>query len=160
MVTVSVDGLRARHGKHVVLDGLTLRMGTGVHGLLGPNGAGKTTLMRTLATIKPPAAGMVRLLDLDPEDRNARTEIRKRLGYLPQAFGYYQNFTVAEFVEYMAWLKEIPRDRVSGAVDRAISRVSLSSRAESKMKTLSGGDAAPRGDRPSHRQRPRPVAPG
>lgn len=139
MTTVSVDGLRARYGSHLVLDGVSLRMGTGVHGLLGPNGAGKTTLMRTLATVMRPGAGKVRLLGHDVARRESRTEVRRRLGYLPQTFGYYPRFTVAEFVEYIAWLKQMPPDRVPDAVERAIVRVGLTDRAKSKMKKLSGG---------------------
>lgn len=54
MPTVSVDGLRTHYGSRTALDGVSLRLDTGVHGLLGPNGAGKTTLMRTLATVARP----------------------------------------------------------------------------------------------------------
>lgn len=57
MATVSVGGLRAYYGSRTALDGVSLRMDTGVHGLLGPNGAGKTTLMRTLATAARPNEG-------------------------------------------------------------------------------------------------------
>ncbi|MGH3321596.1 MAG: ABC transporter ATP-binding protein [Streptosporangiaceae bacterium] len=139
MTTVSVDGLRARYRARVALDGISLRMGAGVHGVLGPNGAGKTTLMRTLATVIPPREGKVRLLGLDVSRRENRTQVRRRLGYLPQTFGYYRGFTVAEFVEYIAWLKQMPKDRVPDAVDRAVARVGLADRAGSKMKKLSGG---------------------
>jgi ABC-2 type transport system ATP-binding protein len=139
MGTVRVDGLSARLGRRQVLDGVSLRMQPGVHGLLGPNGAGKTTLMRILATVRAPQAGTVRLCGYDTAKPAERTAARARLGYLPQSFGYYRGFTVAEFVEYLAWLKQVPPDRVPAAVARAIERVGLSERARSKMKTLSGG---------------------
>ncbi len=139
MATVDVDALRARYGKRVVLDDVSLRIDTGIHGLLGPNGAGKTTLMRTLATVARPDEGRVRLLGHDVARQDDRMRARRRLGYLPQTFGYYPGFTVSEFVEYMAWLKEMPKERVPAAVDRAIERVGLSDRAKSKMKKLSGG---------------------
>ncbi len=58
---------------------------------------------------------------------------------MPQEFGYYPRFTVREFVEYMAWLKETDTRQVPGAVQRAIERVGLSDRADDRMKTLSGG---------------------
>lgn len=65
--------------------------------------------------------------------------MRRRVGYLPQDFGYYRRFTVREFVEYMAWLKEVPRAEVPGAVQRAVERVGLADRADDRLKTLSGG---------------------
>jgi ABC-2 type transport system ATP-binding protein len=65
--------------------------------------------------------------------------VRRRLGYLPQQFGYYPRFTVREFVEYFAWLKEMPSSAVPLAVDRAIERVGLTDRADDKLKKLSGG---------------------
>jgi ABC-2 type transport system ATP-binding protein len=64
----------------------------------------------------PPTSGTLRLLGRDPGRYGPRREIRRRLGYLPQALGYYPGFTVAEFVEYFALLKEMPAARVPGAV--------------------------------------------
>lgn len=138
-MSVDVDGLVLAYRKTRVLDGLNLHLGTGVHGLLGPNGAGKTTLVRVLATVLPPGEGTVRLLGRDVTDRHARTEVRRRLGYLPQQLGYLPGFTVREFVEYMAWLKEVPAASVPSAVDAALERVELTDRATSRMRTLSGG---------------------
>lgn len=138
-VNVDVHGLTQRFGRTTVLDGLDLRIGTGVFGLLGPNGAGKTTLLRTLATIIRPKAGALRLLGHDPGNDHERRLLRRRLGYLPQHLGYYPNFTVFEFVEYFALLKEMPNDEVRPAVARAIARVELEERGRSKLKTLSGG---------------------
>jgi ABC-2 type transport system ATP-binding protein len=66
-------------------------------------------------------------------------DVRRRLGYLPQDFGFYRRFTVREFVEYMAWLKEMPKADIPGAVQRAIDRIGLTDRADDKLKTLSGG---------------------
>ena len=136
---VEARGLTQRYGLTPVLRGLDLAVGTGVFGLLGPNGAGKTTLLRTLATIARPTGGALRLLGRDPADGRERREIRRRLGYLPQALGYYPNFTVFEFVEYFALLKEMPAERVRPAVARAIERVDLGDRARAKLRTLSGG---------------------
>lgn len=126
-------------GRHQALTGIDLAAGTGVFGLLGPNGAGKTTLLRALATVLKPSRGTIRLLGRDPGNNDELRQIRRRLGYLPQQFGYYPNFTVFEFVEYFALLKEMPPGEVKTAVALAIQRVGLEERARTRMKSLSGG---------------------
>lgn len=136
---VDVHGLSVTYRNRIALDGLDLHLGLGVHALLGPNGAGKTTLMRVLATIAKPSAGKLTLFGQDPRDTKSVRSIRRQLGYLPQDFGYYPRFTVAEFVEYFAWLKEMPKESIGLAVDRALTRVGLADRAGEKMRSLSGG---------------------
>lgn len=131
---IHAQDLRVRAGRRMAVNGVDLSLGAGVHGLLGPNGAGKTTLIRALATVLRPAGG-----DLDLLGGAALRDVRRRLGYLPQDFGFYRRFTVREFVEYMAWLKEMPKADIPGAVQRAIDRAGLTDRADSKLKTLSGG---------------------
>ncbi|MFI8367191.1 ATP-binding cassette domain-containing protein [Streptomyces sp. NPDC085466] len=139
--TVAVTGLTVRHRRTRVpaLDGVDLRLSPGVLGLLGPNGAGKTSLVRVLATVAAPSAGRVELLGRDVGDPRGRTGVRRRLGYLPQGFGHYPAFTVREFVAYVAWLKEMPADRVPAAVERAVARVGLTDRIDARLRTLSGG---------------------
>lgn len=136
---VHAEGLRVRAGRHPAVDGLDLGLVHGVHGLLGPNGAGKTTLMRALATVLRPAGGTLVLLDREVTGHADLRAVRRRIGYLPQEFGYYRRFTVREFVEYVAWLKEVPTPDVPGAAQRAIDRVGLTDRADKRLKTLSGG---------------------
>ncbi len=136
---VEAEDLVVRFGRRQALAGLDLELGQGVHGLLGPNGAGKTTLLRVLATVLPVDGGSVRLLGHDLSDRSALRGVRRRLGYMPQAFGYYPRFTVREFTEYFAWLKEVPSAEVPAAVDRAIEAVGLTERADDRLRTLSGG---------------------
>ncbi|MFJ6846040.1 ABC transporter ATP-binding protein [Streptomyces griseoluteus] len=138
-MSVRVTGLCVRHRRTLALDSVDLELGTGVHGLLGPNGAGKTSLIRVLATVGRLSAGRVELLGRDSGSPRERSWIRGRLGYLPQEFGFYPAFTVREFVAYVAWLKEVPADRVPAAVERAVRRVGLADRADAKMRTLSGG---------------------
>lgn len=137
--TISATGLTVRHRRTTALDALDLDLGAGVHGLLGPNGAGKTSLIRVLATVAAPTSGRVELLGRDVAVHRERSEVRRRLGYLPQEFGYYPGFTVREFVAYVAWLKELPADRTPAAVERAVERVGLTDRIDAKLKTLSGG---------------------
>ncbi|BEL05400.1 ABC transporter ATP-binding protein [Actinoplanes sichuanensis] len=136
---IHAERLQVRTGRHLAVDGLDLRLQTGVHGLLGPNGAGKTTLMRALATVLKPAGGQLTLLGEPVTGRADLRRVRRGLGYLPQEFGFYPRFTVREFVEYMAWLKEMPKAAVPAAAQRAIERVGLTAKADAKMKTLSGG---------------------
>lgn len=136
---VKVSDLVVRYGRRAALAGLDLELDPGVHGLLGPNGAGKTTLMRVLATIAKPTSGRVSVLGHDLRDHRSLRDVRRRIGYLPQQFGYYPRFTVREFVEYFAWLKEMPPGSVPTAVDRAVERVSLLDRADDKLRKLSGG---------------------
>jgi ABC-2 type transport system ATP-binding protein len=141
--TVAVSGLTVRHRRTTALDAVDLVLGTGVHGLLGPNGAGKTSLVRVLATVAQPDSGDVRLLGRAVAGTGAahaeRTALRRRLGYLPQEFGYYPRFTVREFVTYVAWLKEMPGSATPAAVERAVERVGLTDRIDAKIRTLSGG---------------------
>jgi len=138
-MNVEVTDLTRRFGRTTAVAGVTLQTGAGVFGLLGPNGAGKTTLLRMAATVIPPTSGRLRLLDRDPGGYGPRREIRRRLGYLPQSLGYYPGFTVAEFVEYFALLKDMPPGRVPWAVAAAIENVGLGDRATAKLRTLSGG---------------------
>ncbi|MFD9323403.1 ABC transporter ATP-binding protein [Streptomyces sp. NPDC060053] len=137
---IKATGLKVKVGRNrMAVDGLDLSLGTGVHGLLGPNGAGKTTLIRTLATVLRPTEGSLELLGESVCGTGEHRAVRRRIGYLPQEFGYYKRFTVREFVEYMAWLKEVPKADIPAAVQRAVERVGLADRADEKMKALSGG---------------------
>jgi ABC-2 type transport system ATP-binding protein len=137
---IVVEGLVKRFGETTALAGVDLTVPAGgVLGLLGPNGAGKTSLLRMLATVLPPTSGEIRLLGRDPRGAAARREIRRRLGYLPQSLGYYPSFTVVEFIEYFALLKEMPSPAVPGAVAAAVERVDLGAKARAKLRTLSGG---------------------
>ncbi len=138
-MNVDIQALTRRFGRTDAVAGVDLRLGPGVFGLLGPNGAGKTTLLRMMATVIAPSSGTLRLLDRDPGQFGPRREIRRRLGYLPQALGYYPNFTVVEFVEYFALLKEVPAGQVPRAVAAAVERVGLGAKARARLRTLSGG---------------------
>jgi ABC-2 type transport system ATP-binding protein len=138
-MNVEIVDLTRRFGRTQAVAGVSLQAGPGVFGLLGPNGAGKTSLLRMLATVIQPSSGTLRLLGRDPGSYGPRREIRRRLGYLPQNLGYYPGFTVAEFVEYFALLKDMPPGRVPTAVAAAIERTGLGDKARAKLCTLSGG---------------------
>ncbi|MFE9658309.1 ABC transporter ATP-binding protein [Micromonospora sp. NPDC006431] len=140
MTTVSIGGLGKRYGATVALDDLDLELGTGVTGFLGPNGAGKTTLLRCLATALAADRGRLRILGLDPAVPAQRTELRRRLGYLPQNPGLYPRFTAYDLLDYVAVLKEITDGRQRRAeVRRVLDEVELTDRARTKVRKLSGG---------------------
>jgi ABC-2 type transport system ATP-binding protein len=138
-VNIELTDLTRTFGRTKAVNGVTLTAGPGVLGLLGPNGAGKTSLLRVLATVLPPSSGQLRLLERDPDRPAARRQIRCRLGYLPQNLGYYPAFTVVEFIEYFALLKEMPPARIPEAVAAAVERVDLGIKAKARLRTLSGG---------------------
>jgi ABC-2 type transport system ATP-binding protein len=125
---------------NVVLRDVDLDLQQGIVGLLGPNGAGKTTLLRILATVLGADAGSVRILGRDPADGAERTDIRRRLGYLPQELGYPRGFTGYGFVDYLAVLKEWddPASRRT-EVRRVLDEVGLADKAAKRIRTLSGG---------------------
>jgi ABC-2 type transport system ATP-binding protein len=138
-MNVEISDVTRRFGRVQAVAGVTMAAGPGVFGLLGPNGAGKTTLLRMMATVIPPSSGRILLLGCDPAAYGPRRQIRRRLGYVPQSLGFYPGFTVVDFVEYFALLKEMPPARVSRAVAAAVERVGLGDHAKAKLRTLSGG---------------------
>ena len=138
-MNIDIDHLTRKFGRTQAVAGVDLRVGPGVFGLLGPNGAGKTSLLRMMATVLRPSSGSLQLLGRDPGSYTERREIRRRLGYLPQNLGYYPGFTVVEFVEYFALLKEMPPTQIPAAVAAAVERVELGETARAKLRTLSGG---------------------
>lgn len=87
------------------LDNVNLEIGTGMFGLLGPNGAGKSSLMRTIATLQKPDSGQIKFGAIDV--LNDQLGLRKVLGYLPQEFGVYPNFSAEDLLDYFAQLKGI-----------------------------------------------------
>ena len=116
---------------------VSLTLTAGVWGLLGANGAGKTTLMRMLAGILRPSSG--RILCDGVEIGALGGAYREKLGYLPQEFGFYPEFTVQDYLEYMAALKGLPRAEAARQIDALLERVSLAEVRRKKIVKLSGG---------------------
>jgi ABC-2 type transport system ATP-binding protein len=140
MNAATVSDVRRRYGRTQALDGASFDIGSGVTGLLGPNGAGKTTLLRILATVSAPDSGQVTVFGRNPSDAGERTEIRRRLGYLPQDPGFQRGFSVFEFIDYVAILKEMANRRERhDEVRRVIEAVDLTSVSGKRVRALSGG---------------------
>ena len=138
--SISMHGVGRRYGATVALVDVYLDLEPGVIGLLGPNGAGKTTLLRLLATALPPTVGEVRVLGRDPGVPVQRTDIRRRLGYLPQEVGFPRGFTAFAFVDYIALLKEWTEPAARHAeVRRVLDLVGLSDVATKRIRAMSGG---------------------
>ena len=105
-MNLSISHLSKTYANGVrALNDVTLDIPAGMFGLLGPNGAGKSTLMRTVATLQQPDSGSVRLGDIDVLTQP--DEVRKRLGYLPQEFGFYPNLSAERVLDHFASLKGV-----------------------------------------------------
>ncbi|MEW8973031.1 MAG: ABC transporter ATP-binding protein [Tissierellaceae bacterium] len=133
-MNIEVTQLTKNYGQKRVLDNINININTGIHGLLGPNGAGKTTFMKILSTLTPKTSGKVYFDGIDIENKR---EIRKIIGYLPQEFSFYPNFTVYEVLDYFAALsnKNYSRREI---MDR-LEEVHLKDLFKVKTKALSGG---------------------
>ncbi len=109
----------------------------GVYGLLGENGAGKTTLMRMLCGILKPTQGVIHCDGMPILQMGG--EYRRLLGYLPQDFGYYGDFSALRFLNYVAALKALPEEYAKNRIDELLEMVDLSKEKKNKLKTFSGG---------------------
>lgn len=134
---LKLDDLTKKFGSFTVVDHISLTMTNGVYGLLGINGAGKTTLMRMLCTLLRPTEGNIYCNGSDIFEMDG--EYRRLLGYLPQEFGFYPEFTVHDYLLYIATLKGIRPAVARKRVRELIAKVGLTNVAGKKMKKLSGG---------------------
>ena len=129
-LTKDFDGFKA-------VNNFSYSLNCGVYGLLGVNGAGKTTLMRMLTTLMKPTSGEILW---DGKDVFAMDgKYRMLLGYLPQDFGYYPDFSVYDYLMYIAALKGIRPAVAKQRVKELLKQVGLVKARNKKMKTLSGG---------------------
>lgn len=134
---LSIDRLTKQYGKKIAVDCVSAQLRPGIYGLLGENGAGKTTLMRMLCAILEPTAGEVLFDGKDAAKMGA--DYRDLLGYLPQDFGYYPNYSGEEFLRYIAALKGIPGKEAKKRVRKLLDAVGLAEVHRKKIKTYSGG---------------------
>lgn len=132
-----VNHVTKKYGRFMALEDINLEFHNGVYGLLAPNGAGKTTLIKMLTTLLFPTNGEILyngidIIKLDEEYRNV-------IGYLPQEFGYYKNYSPRQFLNYLAALKGIDRKIADKKALDLLDLVYLSDVSDKKMKKFSGG---------------------
>ena len=130
--------LTKRYGETLAVDGLDLRIERGeVFGLLGPNGAGKTTAILMLLGLTEPTSGSVRIVGLDPT-RQA-VAVKRKVGYLPDAVGFYTNLTGRQNLRYTARLNRITPEDAERRIDALLEQVGLAHRADDPVATYSRG---------------------
>lgn len=132
-----LDRLTKEYGSKIAVDELSAVMSEGVYGLLGANGAGKTTLMRMICDILRPTRGEVICDHCNISEM--KEEYRNILGYLPQDFGYYPNFTAEKFLLYISSLKGLDRQFAKERSEELLELVGLSQVKKKKIGTFSGG---------------------
>lgn len=130
-----IDRVSKQYKNHIAVDRISLKLQKGVYGLLGENGAGKTTLMRMICGILKPTSGTISFDGIDVSEESYRSV----LGYLPQDFGYYPEFTGLDFLLYMAALKGLTKPQAKQRTTELLQLVSLQNVAKKKIKTYSGG---------------------
>ena len=130
-----LDRVSKQYQNKIAVDRVSLTLKPGVIGLLGENGAGKTTLMRMICGILRPDSGTITFDGMDVSEEL----YRDALGYLPQDFGYYPNFTGKDFLMYMSALKGLDKKTAKRKSEELLRIVNLEGAANKKMKAYSGG---------------------
>lgn len=130
-----IDRVSKQFQNKIAVDNISLNLKKGVYGLLGANGAGKTTLMRMICGALKPTRGSITLDGFDVSTE----EYRAHLGYLPQDFGYYPDFTGKDFLLYMAALKGLNKAQAKRRSEELLELVSLKEVSKKKIRTYSGG---------------------
>ncbi len=132
---LKVDRLTKQYRNKIAVDRISFSLGKGVTGLLGANGAGKTTLMRMICGILTPTSGDVTYDGVPVSEER----FRSTLGYLPQDFGYYPEFTGRDFLLYFSALKGLNKKEAKVRTEELLEIVGLSDMAKKKIKAYSGG---------------------
>lgn len=132
-----LERLSKRYQEKWAVRDFSIDIKPGVYGLLGPNGSGKSTLMRMLVDVLKPTGG--RILFNGRDISIMGDEYRDKLGYLPQNFGVYKNFTAHRFLLYLAALKGIERKKAERKINKLLAFVNLEDVKNKKIKTFSGG---------------------
>jgi len=134
---LAIENVEKKFDEFIAVDNLSIEMDNGVYGLLGVNGAGKTTLMRMICTLLKPTKGHILCDGKDIFQMGA--EYRKMLGYLPQDFGYYPDFSVKDYLLYVASIKGLQPIVAKKRMEDLLEQVGMTRYSRKKMKHLSGG---------------------
>jgi ABC-2 type transport system ATP-binding protein len=135
---IEAAGLTKRYGSSVAVDNLDLSVDRGeVFGVLGPNGSGKTTTILMLLGLTEPSGGSVRVLGYDP--LRQPLEVKRRVGYLPDSVGFYDQLSARENLAYTARLAGIPAAESRDRIDAAVAKVGLTDVADRRTSTYSHG---------------------
>ncbi len=134
---LSIKGVTKKYTDKMAVNNASLEITPGVWGLLGANGAGKTTLMRMIADILKPTSGDILYDGISISTLKA--EYRNIFGYLPQEFGFYPEFTVNDYLEYISTLKGISYKESKKRIDELLDQMTLSDVKYKKIRKLSGG---------------------
>ena len=134
---LTVSNITKKYGDFTALEDFSVSFDSGVYGLLAPNGAGKTTLIKLLTTLLFPTQGQITWGGSDIVSLGER--YRELVGYLPQDFGYYPNYSPRQFLRYIAALQHIPKGDAEKRIGELLEKVGLSDNADKKMKKFSGG---------------------
>ena len=133
---IDVEGLTKLYGPRTVVDTLTFHVEKGdIVGFLGPNGAGKTTTMRMLTGYLPPSDGRASIAGFDTFGQSL--DARKHIGYLPETVPLYTEMAVADYLDFMGALRQVPHRRA--AVQRAMEATHIEDRAQQNIGKLSKG---------------------
>ncbi len=137
-LAVETIGLSKSYDEHLALDALDLRIVTGdIFGYIGPNGAGKTTTIRILAALLTPTRGKALIHGINVVEHPL--EIKKIVGYMPDAFGVYDNMTLGEYLDFFAAAYYIPRDRRPKVIDDVLDLTDLGPKRDDLVNTFSRG---------------------
>ena len=134
---LSLKNIKKEYGNKLVLDYVSISLNPGLYGLLGSNGSGKTTLFRIICGLMKPTQGAVFFNGKNIVDQ--AENFRDILGFLPQDFRYYPDFTARNFLLYIASLKGLSRKNASTTSDELLDLVGLSAIKNKKIRKLSGG---------------------
>ncbi|MBS4536623.1 ABC transporter ATP-binding protein [Clostridium sp. D2Q-14] len=132
-----MNNVSKSYGRFLVLENINIEFTNGIYGLLAPNGAGKTTLIKMLTTLIFPNEGEILYNGTDIFAEG--DEYRDILGYLPQEFGYYKNYSPRKFLHYISVLKGIDRNKTKKKIEGLLKLVGLEDVANKKMRKFSGG---------------------
>ena len=137
MLELKLDRVTKQYKEKMAVDHISVSFANGVYGLLGENGAGKTTLLRMICSLLPSGEGEI-VCNGIPIQKMGR-EYRRLLGYLPQEFGYYPEFTPWRYLMYLASLKALPKALAQERCRELLKLVGLEGEERQKIKTFSGG---------------------